>query len=138
MIRGFTENGSIYIGLVPGELVDRLMSGERVLLPSAPPLGLSPLWLSLDRSVEEIDVERSFTAAGDPEITLAGRELAECLLAGERVCLEGHGRHPHVCLFYRASNRELLAALRVYFPDGLVPGAPIVRMGNDEPDGRGG
>lgn len=134
MIRGTTDNGSQYIGLVPGELVDRLMSGAPVALPAAPVLGLGRVWLTLDRSVEDVNVLRSFSLSGEPVISLYGREIAERLLAGDRVCLEGAGRHPHVCLFYRANNRELLEALDEYFP-GVVPGAPHVHMGNDEPTG---
>jgi hypothetical protein len=33
MIRGYTDNGSFYIGLVRGKLLDRLLAGERVCLP---------------------------------------------------------------------------------------------------------
>lgn len=33
MIRGYTDNGSMWIGLVRGELLDRLMAGERVCIP---------------------------------------------------------------------------------------------------------
>lgn len=33
MIRGYTDNGSMWIGLVRGPLLDRLIAGERVCLP---------------------------------------------------------------------------------------------------------
>lgn len=33
MIRGYTDNGSMYIGLIRGKLLDRLIAGERVCLP---------------------------------------------------------------------------------------------------------
>lgn len=33
MIRGYTENGSMWIGLVRGPLLDRLIAGERVCIP---------------------------------------------------------------------------------------------------------
>lgn len=33
MIRGYTDNGSMYIGLTRGKLLDRLNAGERVCLP---------------------------------------------------------------------------------------------------------
>lgn len=73
MIRGFTENGSLFIGLVRGPLVDRLLAGERVCLPGS--------------------------AAGGP----------------------------HVCLFLRNTNEELVAATNEYFYDGMVPGAVVER-----------
>lgn len=71
MIRGLSNNGSLYIGLVRGPLLDRLLAGERVCLPGS--------------------------AAGGP----------------------------HVCLFVRDNNHELLEATKEYFPDGLVPGARV-------------
>ncbi len=33
MIRGYTENGSMWIGLIRGPLLDRLIAGERVCIP---------------------------------------------------------------------------------------------------------
>lgn len=33
MIRGYTDNGSMYIGLVRGQLLDKLLAGERVCIP---------------------------------------------------------------------------------------------------------
>lgn len=78
MIRGFTENGSLFIGLVRGALVDRLM-------------------------------------------------------AGERVCLPGHGPHPHVCLFIRDDNSQLIAASHEFFPGGVLPGAELVHVTTKEP-----
>mgnify|MGYP001613417320 CR=1 FL=1 len=77
MIRGFTDTGSLFIGLVRGPLLDRL-------------------------------------------------------LAGERVCLPGYGTQPHVCLFVRDTNEELIAATAEYFPDGVLPGAQLVHF-KDEP-----
>lgn len=83
MIRGFTENGSLYIGLVRGPLLDKLLAGERVCLPGS-------------------------RAGG-----------------------------PHVCLFIRATNAELLEATKEYFPDGLLPGARVEHH-PDEPTGEEG
>lgn len=71
MIRGFTENGSLYIGLLRGPLLDKLLAGERVCLPGS-------------------------RAGG-----------------------------PHMCLFVRDTNEELLEATKQYFPDGVLPGAVI-------------
>ncbi len=34
MIRGYTDTGSLYIGLVRGPLLDKLNAGERVCLPA--------------------------------------------------------------------------------------------------------
>ena len=63
---------------------------------------------------------------GSVVIGLARGPLLDRLLAGERVCLprlvDGNGLvHPHVCLFVRDDNAELLAAAHEFFPDGLVP-----------------
>jgi hypothetical protein len=60
------------------------------------------------------------------------------LLAGERVCLPGHTdanglRHPHVCLFVRDDNAQLIAACDEYFPDGIVPGAAVEQASTEEP-----
>ena len=71
-------------------------------------------------------------------IGLVRGELLERLLAGERVCLAGHIdanglQHPHVCLFLRDNNAQLLAAVDEYFPDGLMPGAAVEQASKDEP-----
>ena len=63
--------------------------------------------------------------------------LLDRLLAGEQVCLEAYvdGRgllHPHVCLFVRDTNDELVEAANEYFPDGMMPGART-EYGGEEP-----
>lgn len=137
MIAGHTETGSLYHGLAAGELVDRLLAGERVLLPGAP--GAAPnVWLSLDRSGAACSETRAITRDGELDVALTGRAIAERLLAGDRVCLSGRPGFPHMCLFYRATNRELLEACRLYFPDGATPDAVLVVASETEPDGRGG
>lgn len=64
--------------------------------------------------------------------------LLDRLMAGERVCLDGfvdpNGLlHPHVCLFVRDSNEELLVAAGEYFPDGVMAGAALVHASKEEP-----
>jgi hypothetical protein len=138
MITGFTDNGSLYVGLAAGELAERLLAGERVFVPGMPGNPKHPkIWLSLDRRVEGlVEERRHVTGEGELVIDLAGRELAERLLAGTRICLTGRPGFAHVCLFYRPSNRELLEACRLYFPDGLTPDAVLVHASDVEPDGR--
>ncbi len=120
MIRGMDDKGAVFIGLVPGTLMDRLRAGERVGIPGfVGSNGVSHTGLWLDFS-------------GGP------RALAR-LLGGERVCIprvvetDGRETHPHVCLFYRESNEALIAALREYFPDGFLPGAELEHVSQDEP-----
>lgn len=65
---------------------------------------------------------------GSVVIGLVRGKLLDRLLAGERVCLPGYTdsngvHHPHVCLFVRDDNRQLMRALDEYFPGGLLPGA---------------
>lgn len=83
MIRGWDDKGAMFIGLVRGPLVDRLLAGERVCLPGY---------------------------------------------------IDGNGlRHPHVCLFLRDDNGQLIAATNEYFPDGFLPGAAIEHASKEEP-----
>lgn len=85
MIRGYTENGSMWLGLVRGPLLDRLLAGERVCIPGH---------------------------------------------------LDASGVHyPHLCLFVRDTNAELLAACDEYFPGGYLPGAVVEQATTEEPDG---
>ena len=35
MIRGYSNNGSLFIGLIRGKLLDRLLAGERVCIPGS-------------------------------------------------------------------------------------------------------
>jgi len=78
---------------------------------------------------------------GSIVIGLLRGELLERFLAGERVCLpaltDANGlTHPHVCLFLRDTNEELLQAVDVYFPDGVLPGARLEHV-SEEPQGYG-
>ncbi len=83
MIRGWDEKGAMFIGLVKGPLVDRLLAGERVCLPG---------------------------------------------------CVDSNGlRHPHVCLFLRDDNAQLIAAAGEYFPDGFLQGAGVEHVSTEEP-----
>lgn len=71
---------------------------------------------------------------GSVVIGLVRGELFARLLAGERVCLpaftDSNGlHHPHVCLFLRDDNEQLMAALAEYFPDGPLPGAVMEHIG---------
>ena len=73
-------------------------------------------------------------------IGLVRREFLDALLAGKRVCLPGDTDangvvHPHVCLFVRDNNAELVDALREYFPGGFVPGASLEQVSTTEPTG---
>ena len=120
MLRGVTETGSIFIGLVPGALLDRLAAGERVMIPrhiDANGIDHIGLWLDFSGG------PRSFTR----------------LIAGERVCIpavhgdDGRLIHPHVCLFMRADNASLLAAADELFPGGPLPGARFEHVTTEEP-----
>jgi len=120
MIRGMDDKGAVFIGLVPGALMDRLRAGERVAIPGlVGSNGVSHMGLWLDFS--------------------GGPAALARLLAGERVCIprvvetDGRETHPHVCLFYRESNDALIAATREYFPDGFMPGATLDHVSRDEP-----
>lgn len=71
-------------------------------------------------------------------IGLVRGPLVDRLFAGERVCLPGHTaanglHHPHVCLFIRDDNAQLIEATREFFPDGFLPGAPIEHVSTEEP-----
>jgi hypothetical protein len=73
---------------------------------------------------------------GSVVIGLVRGPLLDRLLAGERVCLprlvDGNGiEHPHVCLFVRDDNQQLLAAADEYFPDGPLPGALQVHIAEE-------
>lgn len=75
---------------------------------------------------------------GSVVIGLLRGPLVDRFLAGERVCLPAHTdesglRHPHVCLFLRDTNEELLDALDAYFPDGPLPGARFEHVTTEEP-----
>ncbi len=120
MIRGMDDKGAIFIGLVPGTLMDRLRAGERVAIPGhVGANGVSHMGLWLDFS--------------------GGPALLARLLGGERVCIprvvetDGRETHPHVCLFYRESNDALIAVMREYYPGGFMPGAAIDHVSKDEP-----
>lgn len=120
MIRIVTETGSVAIGLVPGKLIDRLRAGERVAVPGyVDGRGLvhPALWLDF--------------SGGPLSVAL--------LLAGDRVCIDAvrdeSGRliHPHVCLLYRQSNAELVAAFGKLFPN-VQPGARFEHASTTEPE----
>lgn len=71
---------------------------------------------------------------GSVVIGLVRGPLLERFLAGQRVCLPAFTdvngvHHPHVCLFLRDNNEELLVAVHQYFPDGLLPGAALEHAG---------
>jgi hypothetical protein len=75
---------------------------------------------------------------GSIAIGLVRGPLLDRLLAGERVCLPGHIdanglHHPHVCLFVRDTNQQLIAAANEYFPDGMIPGAAFEHASEVEP-----
>jgi hypothetical protein len=75
---------------------------------------------------------------GSVVIGLVRGPLLDRFLAGERVCLPAHTdanglHHPHVCLFLRDTNEELLAAADEYFPGGLLPGAARELVSTEEP-----
>jgi hypothetical protein len=77
---------------------------------------------------------------GSVVIGLLRGPLLDRFLAGERVCLPEHTdanglHHPHVCLFLRDTNEELLQAVDVYFPDGPLPGARFEHVTTEEPGG---
>lgn len=77
---------------------------------------------------------------GSVIIGLVRGPLVDRFLAGERVCLPGHTdgngvHHPHVCLFLRDTNAELLQAVDAYFPNGPLPGARFEHVSSDEPTG---
>ena len=73
---------------------------------------------------------------GSVVIGLVRGPLLDRFLAGERVCLPASTdingvHHPHVCLFLRDTNAELLAAADEYFPDGPLPGAVLHHAGEE-------
>lgn len=75
---------------------------------------------------------------GSLAIGLVRGPMLDRLLAGDRVCLhgfiDGNGLvHPHICLFVRDNNDELLAATEQYFPDGAMPGAEFAHVSKEEP-----
>jgi hypothetical protein len=120
MIRIRDERGSVVIGLVRGPLLDRLLAGERVFLEQyvdGNALEHPALWLDFS----------------------GGPRKVQALVAGERVCIPrvvdetGREVHPHVCLFLRDDNAQLLAAATEYFPDGPLPGARFEHVTTKEP-----
>lgn len=122
MLRGVTETGSVFVGLVPGELVDRLRAGEDVLIPGhtdAAGLVHRGFWLN---------------ARG-------GGRMLQRLFSGQRICVPavvdeaGIETFPHVCIFYRETNAELMAAANELFPGGLMPGAKVELARPTEPTG---
>ena len=76
---------------------------------------------------------RGWDNKGAMFIGLVRGPLVDRLFAGERVCLPGHGIHPHVCLFIRDDNAQLIEASHEYFPDGFLPGAKLEHVSKDEP-----
>lgn len=75
---------------------------------------------------------------GSVVIGLVRGPLLDRFLAGERVCLPAHTdanglHHPHVCLFLRDTNAELVAAANEYFPGGPLPGARFEHVTTEEP-----
>lgn len=120
MIRIRDDKGAVGIGLVRGALLDRLVAGERVILERyVDPNGREHPALGLDFS-------------GGP------RKVAQ-LLAGERVCIprvvdeSGAEVHPHVCLFVRGTNRQLLEAANEYWP-GRTDDFLAVHVSDKEPE----
>ena len=121
MVRGVTETGSIFIGLVPGPLLDRLAAGEQVLLPAhVDGNGIEHMALYLDFSRGPTSFKR--------------------LMAGDRVCIppkhddDGCLIYPHVCLIVRADNASLLAAAHTLFPGGPLAGALFEHVSVEEPE----
>lgn len=54
------------------------------------------------------------------------RSYITALLAGQRVCVPAGMGAPHVCLFFAENDDELMARTKELYPDGLLPGAPVV------------
>lgn len=82
---------------------------------------------------------RATDERGSVVIGLVRGKLLDRLLAGERVCLPafvdaGGVRYPHVCLFLRDDNQQLLAAMDEYFPGGPLPGAVLSHVSDKEPE----
>lgn len=81
---------------------------------------------------------RGWDDSGAMFIGFVRGSLVSRLLAGERVCLPGYTdgnglHHPHVCLFLRDDNSQLMAATREYFPNGFLPGAALDHASVEEP-----
>jgi hypothetical protein len=119
MIRLRDDRGAIGIGFVHGPLFERLARGEPVRLERyVDPGGLEHPALVLDFS--------------------GGPGAVERLRRGERVCVpavlgeNGALVHPHICLFLRETNAELIAAADEYWPRKL-PGAHRVHVSAEEP-----
>jgi hypothetical protein len=81
---------------------------------------------------------RGITSGGEHIIGLVRGPLVDRLMRGDRVCLPGlvdaNGMtYPHVCLVVRDSNRELIAAINEFHPDGFLPGAAVEHVSKEEP-----
>lgn len=113
MIRGYTENGSQWVGFVRGALWERLKAGEAVELPG--------------------HVDGNGAVYSPLRLRDMPREMVEALERGERVCLPGTPRSPHWCFFLRDTNAELIRACDAYFPGGRLPGAPFEHVSEEEP-----
>lgn len=113
MIRGYTENGSQWVGFVRGPLWERLKAGENVELPG------------------HTDAKGGVY---QPLMLRGGMHpaIAERLERGERCCFQKTSANPHFCFFLRDDNAQLLAAVAEYFPE-VLPGAPIEHVSHEEP-----
>lgn len=56
------------------------------------------------------------------------RSYIEGLLAGQRVCIPAGMGAPHVCLFFAEDDDALMERTKELYPDGLLPGAPVVDL----------
>jgi hypothetical protein len=113
VIRGYTETGSQWVGLVRGPLWDRLKAGETVELPG--------------HTDAKGGVYQPLMLRGGMHSSLAER-----LERGERVCFPEKPPNPHYCFFLRDDNAKLLQAVGEYFPE-VLPGAPIEHVSEVEP-----
>ncbi len=63
------------------------------------------------------------------------RSYVAALLRGERVCVPGDKKAPHVCLFIAEDDEALLERTKTLYPDGLLPGAVIEDYRKEKRDG---